>query len=220
MLQLFDPRKLLPAYALVTAAISVLTYVAIQHYFAFNWEVYKVVGLSSSVSSVLTLILFSTPLPIWAWYLARCISKNIYPDLTGTWEGTITTISDRTESLKVRARIQHDLLSLFIDFHGETFDSVTMSATPIAEKGQHNLHYIYLSESKIPGRDAYRGTAVLRVREVEVGGKKTLSLSGKYHTERKTIGTIELQRMGTDTSIDVSFGPPQPPPLNNAPVTE
>jgi hypothetical protein len=205
MLHLFDPRKLLPAYALTTAALAVIVFMGIHYVLELNWEVYKVVGLASSVSWVLTMLLFSTPVPMWAWYVGRYFSKRIYPNLSGTWEGTITTVGDNTETLKVRACIQHDLLSLFIEFHGETFDSQTLSATPIAEKGQHALHYIYLSESKIPGRDAYKGTAILRVREIEIGGSKTLSLVGKYHTERKTIGNIELHRTGTDATKDVSF---------------
>lgn len=209
MLHLLDPKKLLPAYALVTATISVFIFVAIQHYFAFNWEVYKVVTLSSTVSSVLVVILFSTPAPRWMWHFARWLSKEVYPDLTGTWEGTISPAAVSHQAvakpMAVRARIQHSLLTLFIDFHGETFDSITLSATPLVEKGQHHLHYVYQSDSKIPGREAYRGTTILRVREVETEQGRTLALSGHYFTMRCTIGSIQLHRTSKDTTRDVVF---------------
>lgn len=212
MLQLFDPRKILPAYALTTAAIAVGVFLLLKYLLKWELEVYKIFGLASSVSWVLTMLLFSTPVPKWVWCIARCISKDIYPDLTGTWEGTITPVPASLKVLKVRARIQHSILTLFIDFHGETFDSFTLSATPLAERGQHLLHYVYQSEPKSPDRPVYKGTAILRVRLVSEGKTAILMLMGQYHTDRKTVGTIELRQTGTDATKDVSFGPHQPQP--------
>lgn len=212
MLQLFDPRKLLPAYALTTAGIAVVVFLLLQYLFKWELEVYKIFGLASSVSWVLTMLLFSTPVPKWVWYIARCISKDIYPDLTGTWEGTITPTNGSGKVLKVRARIQHSVLSLFIDFHGETFDSHTLSATPLAERGHHLLHYVYQSDPKTPGWPTFKGTAILHVRLVGEGKDVTLVLSGQYHTDRRTVGNVELRRTGKDATKDVSFGSYQPRP--------
>ncbi|WP_437925355.1 hypothetical protein WMF37_40835 [Sorangium sp. So ce291] len=209
MLHLLDPKKVLPAYALVTTATSVAIFLTIQHIFALNWEVYKIVTLSSTISSILTIVLFSNLVSRTIWNALRWWSKDIYPNLTGAWEGKICPVPDKnnkaSEPLVVRASIKHSILVLFIDFHGETFDSVTQSATPIIEKGQHRLHYVYRSDSKIPGRDSYNGTAILRVGTVKTDKGTALSLKGQYSTDRRTIGTIELLQIGTDADHDVAF---------------
>lgn len=209
MLHLLDPKKILPAYAIATTAVSVMAFLAIQYAFTLNWEVYKIVTLSSTVSSVLILILLSAPVTRIVWKTLQWWDKDVYPDLTGCWEGKINPASENAagtdEPLVVRAKIKHSILALFIDFHGKTFDSITLSATPLVEKGQQHLHYVYRSESKIPGRETYNGTAVLRVGTVKTDKGTILSLKGQYHTDRRTVGTIELFQTGTDTSQDVTF---------------
>ena len=209
MLHLLDPKKILPAYALVATATSVIIFIVFQSFFATHWEVYKVVGLSSSVSSVLIFLLFSSPIPRWAWTLWRKFSKEVYPELTGCWEGTITPEKvpegSSLDPLVVRAKIRHSLLTLYIDFHGQSFDSVTLSATPIIEQGQHRLHYVYRSESHIPGRETFAGTAMLRVLAVTVEKYESLALLGQYFTERGTTGTIELHRTETNVNRNMSF---------------
>ncbi|WP_437574193.1 hypothetical protein [Sorangium sp. So ce887] len=209
MLHLLDPKKVLPAYALVTTAASVAVFLVIQRVLKIDWEIYKIVTLSSSISSILTIIAFSNFVSRAIWDTLRWWSRDTYPNLTGSWEGKICPVPDRadkaSEPLVVRASIKHSILVLFIDFHGETFDSVTQSATPIIEKGQHRLHYVYRSDSKIPGRESYNGTAILRVVAVKTDKGTALSLKGQYSTDRRTIGTIELLQIGTDAHHDVAF---------------
>jgi len=62
MFHLVDPKRILVSYALVTTAISVAFYVVVQRYFLLNWDVTRIVTLSSTISSVLYFLLFSTPL--------------------------------------------------------------------------------------------------------------------------------------------------------------
>ncbi len=98
MLHLMDPKKIFPSYALVTTAISVAVFVIIQRLFSLNWEVYKIVTLSSTISSIFTLILFSTPAPRIVWRLLCRWNRDVYPDLTGFWVGKIFPASETEEA--------------------------------------------------------------------------------------------------------------------------
>lgn len=198
MFHLMDPKKILAGYVLVTTAISVAIYLIVQRYFLLNWDVTRIVTLSSTISSGLTFLLFSTPVSRIVWRFLCRWNQDIYPDLTGLWEGKIFPTSD--EPLDVHARIKHSIITLYIDFEGKTFESITLSATPLIEKGQQRLHYVYRSESKIPGRPSYNGTAILRVGNVKKGNITALSLQGSYHTDRRTVGTIELHKIGSDAN--------------------
>jgi hypothetical protein len=211
MLPLMDPKKILAGYVLLTTVISVAVFMIVQRFFSLNWDITKIVTLSSTISSTLTFMLFSTPITRLVWRILCRWSKDIYPDLSGLWQGKIFPASESTkkveEPLDVHARIKHSIIALYIDFEGNTFESITLSATPLIEKGQLRLHYVYRSESKIPGRESYNGTALLRVGTINTANGTTLLLSGQYHTDRRTVGTIELRKIGSDANqiLDSSY---------------
>lgn len=202
MFHLLDPRKILALYALTTVAISVAVYSLLQYALNLDWSPFKIIGLSSTVSSVLSFLLFATPLAGVFWALARRISKNVYPNLTGCWRGTIqpTNVPEgfSTSPLKMVARIRHSPLNLYIDFDGETFESATLSAVPAIEQGRHQLYYIYRSDSKVPGRSNFIGTAKLRVAPDSSSEGGSLAMRGHYFTGRGAIGMIELSQVGRD----------------------
>src|SRR6266542_2561662 len=140
MFHLMDLKKILAIYVLVTIAISVAVFLIVQRLFSLNWDVTKIVTLASTISSALTFLIFSTPISRIVWKFLCWWSKDVYPDLTGFWEGKIFPASENAknavEPLDVQARIKHSIITLYIDFDGETFESITLSATSLIEKGQ------------------------------------------------------------------------------------
>lgn len=197
MLQLYELKRLLTRIAISTTAISTALYYFFQLYMAPEWPVYRIVTLASFVASALVGVSLSAPVSRRIWKLLRKLDREVYPDLSGTWSGLICPYQSKAtpgaaESFPIRAVVRHSPLAIQMDFHGDAFDSITLVANPTIEQGHHNLYYIYRAVPKTPGRDAYLGTAILRIELCMIDGLQVLSMSGNYYTTRQTIGTIEL----------------------------
>lgn len=194
---------LLRYIALATVALSTAIYALIQTQWFPDFSLFKVVTISSIVSTTLVMVLL-TPFiarkiwAIWSWF-----DKSLFPDLNGTWEGEITLESGKT--LQIKAVIRQSLLATQIDIHGETTKSITLETTPTIEQGQKKLYYVYRSTPKTPGWPSYNGSTLFDIRQTECNEKKSLELSGHYYTDRKTIGRVRLKQVCTDSSKDVSF---------------
>lgn len=194
---------LLKYIALATVAISMGIYALVQTYWLPNISLFKVITISSIVSTILILFLLTSFVSRKIWAVLRYFDKSVFPDLNGTWEGEITLESGREISAK--AVIRQSLLATQIDMHGETTKSITLETTPTIEQGQKKLYYVYRSTPKNPGWPSYNGSTLFDIRAIGSGIEAKYELSGHYYTDRKTIGRIRLIQVSSDSNNDVSF---------------
>jgi hypothetical protein len=178
-------------------------YALIQTYWLPNISLFKVVTISSIVTTILILLLLTSFVSRKIWALLTWFDKSVFPDLNGTWEGDITL--EGGKKIAARAVIRQSLLATQIDMHGETTKSITLETTPTIEQGQKKLYYVYRSTPKTPGWPAYNGSTLFDIRTLGFGKEKKHELSGHYYTDRKTIGRIRLTQVCKDSNNDVSF---------------
>lgn len=194
---------LLKYIALITVVISMGIYALVQTYWLPDISLFKVITISSIVSTLLILLLLTSFISRKIWAVLAFFDKSMFPDLNGTWEGEIT-LEDGKE-ISVKAVIRQSLLATQIDMHGETTKSITLETTPTIEQGQKKLYYVYRSTPKTPGWPAYNGSTLFDIRTVGSGKGKKYELSGHYYTDRKTIGRIRLTQVCKNSNNDVSF---------------
>ena len=178
-------------------------YALVQIYWLPEISLFKVITISSIVSTLLILLLLTSFISRKIWALLACFDKSIFPDLNGTWEGEITL--EGGKEISAKAVIRQSLLATQIDMHGETTKSITLETTPTIEQGQKKLYYVYRSTPKTPGWPAYNGSTLFDIRTIGSGKGKKYELSGHYYTDRKTIGRIRLTQVCKDSNNDVSF---------------
>ncbi|MFT7430260.1 MAG: hypothetical protein ACI971_000711 [Colwellia sp.] len=194
---------LLKYVALLTVGISITIYSLVQTYLDTNLSLFKIITISSIVSTGIILTLLSPLVSRKIWACLAAFNKSLYPDLNGSWVGEIEL--ENEVKLPVKAIIRQSLLSTEIDLHGETTKSITLETTPTIEKGQKKLYYVYRSTPKNSNWPSYNGSTLFDIRQIEVDKKTSLELSGSYYTDRKTIGRISLRQICTDSNKDVSF---------------
>jgi len=190
---------LLRTVVLLSILIAVASYVLLQEFTATDIGIFKLTTISAAASSVIMLILLSPFISRKIWYVARVFKKDLFPDLNGVWVGQITTEDNKV--FEVRAIIRQALLITEIDMHGETVKSVTLETTPTIELNQKKLYYVYRSTPKNPSWADYVGSTIFDV--IEDGS--ALKLSGKYYTDRKSVGRISIKRVSNDINADVSY---------------
>lgn len=188
--------KFVVFFSILTA---VATYVIVEKITGTSISVFKLTTISTVASTVVMLILLSPFMSRKIWCIARFFKKDLYPDLNGVWVGQITT--EEQKSFEARAIIRQALLVTEIDMHGETVKSVTLETTPTIEINKKKLYYVYRSTPKNPSWGDYVGSTIFDV--IEDGS--ALILSGKYYTDRKSIGRISIKRVSTDINADVSY---------------
>ena len=179
--------------------IAVTAYVLIQKFTDTDISLFKLTTLSTTASTVVMFVLLSPYISRKLWSFARIIKKDLYPDLNGVWVGQVTT--EENKIFEVRAVIRQALLITKIDMHGETVKSVTLETTPTIELNQKKLYYVYRSTPKNPAWADYIGSTIFDV--IEDGA--SLTLSGKYYTDRKSVGRISIKRVSKDINADVSY---------------
>ena len=189
--------------AIMTVVMSILLYSLIQNYMFQGYSLFKVITISTVVSTIIILGLLSPYVSRKIWACFRFFDKALFPDLNGTWEGVITT--ETNDEIKVRSVIRQTLLTTQIDMHGETMKSVTLETTPAMEQGQHRLYYIYRATPKDPSRTTYNGSTLFNIRVKKEEDFEKLELTGHYYTDRKTIGRITLTQICNDPTRDVAF---------------
>tara|TARA_Y100000815_G_C13319915_1_gene491908 strand:- start:603 stop:1217 length:615 start_codon:yes stop_codon:yes gene_type:complete len=189
--------------ALLTIAISISAYSFIREYWLPDFSLFKIVTISSIVSTAIILILLSPYISRKLWAFKCRIDRSSFPDLNGTWEGVVTLENGNT--LPVRAVIRQSLLSTQIDMHGETTKSITLETTPTLEQGQKKLYYVYRSTPKNPSWPSYNGSTLFDIRLVKTEQSEHLELSGNYYTDRKSVGRIAIKQTSDDFNIDVSY---------------
>lgn len=194
---------LVKAVALSTIIVSVAIYTFVQTYWLPDFSLFKIVTISSLVSTFLIFILLSNFVSRKVWAFLAFFDKSIFPDLNGTWEGKI--ILQNGEEILAKAVIRQSLLVTQIDMHGETTKSITLETTPTIEQGQKKLYYLYRSTPKNPNWPTYNGSTLFDLRTVSTEFGKKYELSGHYYTDRQTIGRINLIQVSSDSNDDVSF---------------
>ncbi|MBD8256524.1 hypothetical protein IFT96_14215 [Pseudomonas fluorescens] len=190
---------LLKVVVLISILIAVVMYSVAQSITGVDISIFKLTTISTVSSALVMFILLSPFISRKVWYAARIFKRDLYPDLNGVWVGQVTT--EEQKIFEVRAIIRQALLATEIDLHGETVKSVTLETTPARELNKHRLYYVYRSTPKNPSWGDYVGSTIFDV--VEDGS--TVVLSGKYYTDRKSVGRISLKRVSTNINSDVSY---------------
>lgn len=190
---------LLKAVVLVSICIAVAAYSLARKITGADISIFKLTAISTVASTLVMFILLSPFMSRKIWCVARIFKKDLYPDLNGVWLGQVTT--EERKSFEVRAVIRQALLVTEIDLHGETVKSVTLETTPTIELNKKKLYYVYRSTPKNPSWGDYVGSTIFDV--IEDGS--ALVLSGKYYTDRKSVGRISLKRVSTNSNSDVSY---------------
>lgn len=190
---------LLRSVVLISILIAVVVYVFAQSLTGTTISIFKLSSIAALASTVVMFVLLSPFISRKIWFIARFFKKELYPDLNGVWVGQITT--EDQKSFEVRAVIRQALLVTEIDMHGETVKSVTLETTPTIELNKKKLYYVYRSTPRNPSWGDYIGSTIFDVIE----GGSVLVLSGKYYTDRKSVGRISIKRVSTSIDADVSY---------------
>jgi hypothetical protein len=190
---------LLKTVVLVSISIAVAAYILVQKLTGADISIFKLTTISTAASTLVMFILLSPFMSRKIWFAARVFKKDLYPDLNGVWVGQV--ITEEQKSFEVRAIIRQALLVTEIDMHGETVKSVTLETTPTIELNKKKLYYVYRSTPKNPSWGDYVGSTIFDV--IEDGS--TLILSGKYYTDRKSVGRVSIKRVSIDVNADVSY---------------
>lgn len=190
---------LLKAVVLTSISIAVTAYILLQNLTNSDISIFKLTTISAFASTLVMFMLLSPFISRKIWFIARAFKKDLYPDLNGVWLGQVTT--EDLKRFEVRAIIRQALLVTEIDMHGETVKSVTLETTPTVELNKKKLYYVYRSTPKNPSWGDYVGSTIFDV--IEDGS--ALMLSGKYYTDRKSVGRVSIKRVSTDVNADVSY---------------
>lgn len=190
---------LLKAVVLTSISIAVTVYILVQNLTNADISIFKLTTISAFVSTLVMFMLLSPFISRKIWFIARFFKKDLYPDLNGVWLGQVTT--EDLKNFEVRAIIRQALLVTEIDMHGETVKSLTLETTPTVELNKKKLYYVYRSTPKNPSWADYVGSTIFDVIE----DSSALILSGKYYTDRKSVGRVSIKRVSKDVNADVSY---------------
>ena len=202
MFRVINFALLIRAVAIITTVLSIIIYLVTAALLPGHEQGFRIFGLASTIAMVLTLLISTKWSARVIWRFARHFNKSLYPDLNGVWEGKIIT-EDGSE-IAARAIIRQVLLQTEIDMHTPTAKSATLEATPVMERGQYKLYYTFRATPKMVGHGAYIGSTIFDIRMLD-GPASQFELTGKYFTDRKTIGRTELRQISDDTNRDISF---------------
>ena len=163
--------------------------------FRINWEALKKLPEAIGIYSILLLV-FTT----WAWRLSFLQGWLVpYPDLEGTWEGTLeSTWEDpstgkRKSPITIVFVIKQFFSSVSCVMYSEESSSYSNTAQISADddSGTLQLSFNYTNRPRASVRERseiHLGAAILRI----VKGA-TLTLEGEYWTSRKTTGDMHLK---------------------------
>lgn len=162
------------------------------------WDLPFMLKTFGTVLTAFTAVILSVGYVGWRW-LWRWIPvlANIYPDLNGTWDLTISwNRQDQSGEVVARAVIRQNFFRISMEVEAPDSESRTLSAVPKkdAESGRAALHYIYLvTPHAKPGKSptSYNGAAILAV-----SGDALQKLAGNYWTSHQSVGRLSLTRGG------------------------
>lgn len=173
--------------------VAVLYFSGVE--FKINWEALKKVPEAVAVYSLLHLVFTQ-----WSWRWRMFQGWMVpYPDLQGTWKGTLeSTWVDPTTGLRKPAIpivlvIKQSFSSISCTMHSQESTSFSNAAQISSddESGTLQLSYNYTSRPKATVRDRseiHDGAAILRI----IKGIP-LAMEGEYWTSRRTTGDMQLK---------------------------
>lgn len=159
-----------------------------------NWEALKKIPEAVALYSV-SHVVFTT----WAWRFPFFQDWLVpYPDLQGTWEGTLesTWVNPQTGRrlgpVRVVLVIRQSFSSISCAMYSQESSSHSSAAQISAdeESGVLSISYTYTNKPKAVVRDRseiHDGAAMLRII-----GAPPRTLEGEYWTGRKTTGDVRL----------------------------
>lgn len=172
--------------------VAILFFSGIE--FRINWEALKKFPEVIAIYSVLHLLFAK-----WAWRFRIFRGWLVpYPDLEGTWEGTLeSTWVDPTTGLRKPAipivlviKQSFSSISCTMDTQESTSFSNAAQISTDDESGIVRLSYNYTNRPKATVRDRseiHDGAAILRIVT-----EPQRALEGEYWTSRKTTGDMRL----------------------------
>lgn len=160
------------------------------------WDPGFVLKTFSMVLSAFTLLILLLGYFGWRWLWQWIpLLANIYPDLNGYWDLTISwSRKGKCGEVVAKAIIKQNLFRISMEVEAPDSESRTLSAVPKKdpESGRAALHYIYLvtphakqGKSSVP----YHGAAILAVSGVDLQ-----TLAGNYWTSHQSDGRLSLTR--------------------------
>lgn len=160
----------------------------------------SLVDHAKTISTVLTIDGFIVLLFIrylWRWKGFRAAKLVLFPDLNGTYKGTIQTTwegsGERTPPIPATLTIHQMFTSVSCVMRTAEMTSHSLVSGFILDEDEQlkKLAYSYLSSPShlvIERSPCHHGTALFEIEE-----KPKLRLVGQYWTGRKTTGTIEMK---------------------------
>jgi hypothetical protein len=175
---------------IVWAVLLIINRIEINATIDIIWKAIRLIPTVVTID-LLTWYIFSK----WAWKW-QIFQKWLvpYPFIQGTWRGAIKTTWDETEmNIPIYLVINQSFISLSCVMISKEMKSKSYSTDFIIDQDNQTISiiYSYISETKISVRERspiHNGTAIL-----EIISEKERKMVGKYWTDRKTIGEIELK---------------------------
>ncbi len=141
----------------------------------------------------------------WLWKInERFFNTHIFPDLQGTYSGTLNFIWEGTHTKSMTVVVRQSLTRVRVFLKSDVSQSDSVTAEII--KDGHDtwrLYYGYDNTSRNPTVVKSGDHAGFVQLNILVTDK--LALSGRYFTDRNTSGSLELQRISRSTEIDRTY---------------
>jgi hypothetical protein len=167
----------------------------VAHYFEGNEKYTVVVVFQSLETTVTILILVATGFIglAWRWRIFQGWLVTI-PDISGPWSGNIVPLGnedDEPNTIPMDVSVSQTLFSVVVVMNTSAMKSRSFAANLSRDSrtGEVQLVYTYSSDPQIPEREAnprHDGTAILSIQGPQ--------MRGRYFTDRRTRGQIELNR--------------------------
>lgn len=144
-----------------------------------NIELVDVISYSVTITTVISII--------YATFLWKYNPLEKYPRLNNKYKGIINT--EKYGNKNIEVEIKHNLIYTYLKLKSKESVSKSKSFNIFKEGEDWILIYSYMNEPKILERehsDIHYGTCVL-----DITNKN--KIYGKYYTDRKTVGEIELE---------------------------
>lgn len=137
--------------------------------------------------------------PVWRWFPA--IQRKTFPDLNGTWEGTLVSTwedpatKERKPPIPTTITIRQRLFSTTVSLRtGEsTSHSTRTFLERFPETGHFRIWYSYNNDPQAQVRhrsSKHEGVAYL---ELDYDTDRN-RLTGRYYTDRRTTGDLDVRR--------------------------
>ena len=181
------------AWTIILPAIIIFSLIVIISQDINNlelWPTLKLIPLTITVNIVLWMVFIKW---CWRWRIFNYWLVP-FPDLTGTWQVSVSSTSDKSEkSILGEAIVKQSFLKIDITLETEESKSRTLTSTfdINVENGSKRLIYNYENVPRATIRDKSQihfGTCVLDIADDQS------ALRGEYWNSRKSTGDIEFKR--------------------------